>query len=238
MSYLFKIVIGTKRAPAIRWAQRAFSVICFLAALSLMEGGSAFAGCSASLSSTSLAFPTEPIGNPAPVQTVILSNAGTSALSISSIAITGVSISGIAFTGTNATDFTQATTCGTSLAAGSSCTVAILMTPAAAGAVSGSLTITDNASGSPQSVALSGTGVHNVVVSWTAASGATGYNIYRGTVSGQESGAPLNSSPVSGTVFCDLNVQTGQTYYYAVTSVSGECQSAKSAQASVIVPTS
>ena len=24
MSYLFKIVIGTKRAPAIRWAQRAF----------------------------------------------------------------------------------------------------------------------------------------------------------------------------------------------------------------------
>ena len=60
------------------------------------------------LSLTSLAFPSELIGNPAAGQTVTLWNPGSAALSISSIAITGVSIN----------DFVEANTCGSSLAAG------------------------------------------------------------------------------------------------------------------------
>lgn len=45
------------------------------------------------------------------------------------------------------------------VAAGASCTVSLTFTPAQAGARSGSLTVTSNGTGSPQSVALTGTGV-------------------------------------------------------------------------------
>ena len=77
-----------------------------------------------------------------------MTNAGNAALSITSIA----------FAGANATDFTQVDTCGASVAAGGNCTIAILFTPSATGTRVASLGITDNASGSPQPVLLSGTG--------------------------------------------------------------------------------
>jgi hypothetical protein len=182
----------------------------------------------ASVSPTSLSFGSEPVDETSSSQTVTLKNTGSSALSIS----------GISFTGTSAADFNQATTCGSSLAAGSSCTIAVLMTPAASGAVSASLSIADNATGSPQSVSLSGTGAHDVVLSWTdSSSGITGYNIYRGTTSGGESTTPLNSSPVTGTTYTDTSVSAGQTYYYVVTAVDGSTQSSDSSQASATVPT-
>jgi fibronectin type 3 domain-containing protein len=116
----------------------------------------------------------------------------------------------------------------------------ISFTPSASGARAASLTITDNASGGPQSVALSGTGTHDVILTWTASptSPIAGYDIYRGTASGGESSTPLNSSPVSGITFADENVQAGTTYYYVVTTVSsvGSRQSADSNEASAKVP--
>src|SRR3989475_5568457 len=80
---------------------------------------------------------------------VTLSNTGTAALSISSIAVTG----------TNIGDFTQTHTCGASLAAKTSCTISVTFRPAATGTRGARVSVTDNASGSPQGVALSGSGV-------------------------------------------------------------------------------
>jgi hypothetical protein len=57
------------------------------------------------------------------------------------------------------TNFGNTTTCGATLAVGASCTVTVTFAPAAGtapGPVTGSLTITDNANGSPQSVSLTG----------------------------------------------------------------------------------
>jgi hypothetical protein len=54
--------------------------------------------------------------------------------------------------------FSQTNTCPASLAAGSSCTIAVTFTPSAAMKQTGTLTITDNAKGSTQTVRLSGTG--------------------------------------------------------------------------------
>jgi hypothetical protein len=57
------------------------------------------------------------------------------------------------------TNFGSMTTCGATLAVGASCTVTVTFAPAAGtapGPVTGSLTITDNANGSPQSVSLTG----------------------------------------------------------------------------------
>src|SRR6202023_2888191 len=55
-------------------------------------------------------------------------------------------------------DFSQTNTCGASVAAGGSCTVSVVFTPTATGSRTGTLTITDSASNSPQTVSLSGTG--------------------------------------------------------------------------------
>ena len=182
------------------------------------------------LSPASLAFGNQPVATASSAQTVTLTNSGSAALSITSLAVTG----------TNASNFAEVgNTCGSSVAAGGTCTVAVTFTPSAAGATSAALTIADNASGSPQSVSLSGTGAHDVILSWSAStgSGIMGYNVYRGTTSGGESSTPLNSAPINGTAFTDSNVTAGQTYYYVVTAVSSSyTQSSDSSESSVTVP--
>ena len=103
----------------------------------------------ASLSPTSLAFGNQTVGTTSAARVITLSNTGTASLSIS----------GIAVTGTNSGDFAQTHTCGASLAAGTSCTISVTFRPAATGARTASVAVTDNASGSPHTAALSGSGV-------------------------------------------------------------------------------
>ena len=187
-------------------------------------------GAVASLSPSSLTFASQAVGATSAAQTITLNNTGNAALSITSIA----------FTGADPTDFTEVNTCSPSVAAGGNCTIVILFTPSAAGTRGASLTITDNASGSPQSVSLAGTGTHDVILTWTPSTtpGIKGYNVYRGTTPGGESSTPLNTLPVSGTTFADVNVQAGLTYYYVVTAASsnGTTQSSDSNEASATVP--
>ena len=196
-----------------------------------LSGTGAGTGALVSLSATSLAFGNQPIEVSSTTQTVTLSNTGNAALSITSLALTG----------TNAGDFAQTNTCGSSLAGGANCTLVVWFTPSVAGSEAASLSIADNCSGSPQTVSLSGTGIHDVVLSWNASttSGIVGYNVYRGTTSGGESATPLNSSPVAAgctsTATCtytDVTVVAGTTYYYTVTAVASDgVQSAASTQA-------
>jgi hypothetical protein len=99
---------------------------------------------SVALSPTSLVFAATNVGSSSAAQSVTLSNPGSS-----SVRISGAQISG---------DFTQTNNCASSLAAGSSCTLRVTFTPTATGNRTGSLTITDSAAGSPQTVSLSGSG--------------------------------------------------------------------------------
>jgi fibronectin type 3 domain-containing protein len=61
---------------------------------------------------------------------------------------------------------------------------------------------------------------HDVTLNWNASisSGVVGYNVYRGTVSGGPY-TKMNSSIVTVTSYNDNAVQSGQTYYYVVTSI-------------------
>ncbi len=105
-----------------------------------------------SLSPTSLSFGNHQVNTTSSAQTVTLKNSGNAALTIK----------GIGLSGPNSGDFHQQNTCPSSsstLAAGASCTISVTFTPTAEGTRSASLAIADNASGSPQSVTLSGTGV-------------------------------------------------------------------------------
>lgn len=92
-----------------------------------------------------LSFPNQTVGTTSSPLTAYLSNTGTSTLNI-----TGITASG---------DFAQTNTCGTSIAANTACAINITFTPTAAGTRSGTLSITDNAAGSPHTIALTGTGV-------------------------------------------------------------------------------
>jgi hypothetical protein len=95
-----------------------------------------------------LTFPNTVSGSSSLAQTVTLKNVGTTTVTVSSIAIAG----------TNPTSFNQLNTCGTTLASGASCLIFAVFKPTAAAALTAKITVTDTATGSPQSVTLSGTG--------------------------------------------------------------------------------
>lgn len=106
-------------------------------------------GPGALLSTDAVAFANQVVNLTSPDQPVTLSNLGRSALTIS----------GIKITGPQSSEFTENDNCGSSLDAGEICTINLFFTPVATGTRSATLTITDNAPNSPQTVALSGTGL-------------------------------------------------------------------------------
>jgi len=61
-----------------------------------------------------------------------------------------------------------------------------------------------------------------VVLSWTAASGVRGYNVYRGRRPGEHGPQPLNAEPIPGDTFRDAGVQNETTYYYVVRAVGSD----------------
>ncbi len=114
-------------------------------------GGSPTASVSVSgspnttLSVPSISFGDQVVGTASSGQVITLSNTGSAALRIVGIAV--------------ALPFSQTNTCDSSLEAGATCTIDVTFAPTTEGDFTGSLTITDNANGSPQTVTLSGTGV-------------------------------------------------------------------------------
>jgi len=96
-------------------------------------------------SSTSLSFGSISVGNNAS-QTLTFTNTGTATVNIISASISGAGFSAIGGSPLSA------------IGVGQSGTIQIQFAPPSAGAVSGSLTITSDASNSPLTVALSGTG--------------------------------------------------------------------------------
>jgi hypothetical protein len=97
-----------------------------------------------SLSSTALTFPAQGVGTTSSAQKVTLSNTGSATLSITSITASG--------------DFAQTNNCGSSVTQSANCSISVTFAPTAAGLRSGTLTITDSAFNSPQTVSLTGTG--------------------------------------------------------------------------------
>lgn len=98
------------------------------------------------LSTTSLSFGMVLVGTSATAPAVTLTNNQTVSLTIISISVTGAA-------------FRQVNTCGTGIAAGATCTITVTFSPTTSGAQTGTVTITDSASNSPQTISLKGTGV-------------------------------------------------------------------------------
>ena len=143
---------------------------------------------------------------------VTFTNAGNS-----SVAVSNVSVSGAGFAASGIST-------GQTVTPGQTATLNVIFTPSAASGVTGSITVTSNATNSPTTISVSGTGGQavppSVTLSWTdGATTVSGYNVYRSTVTGGPY-SQLNSSLVSATQYVDSAVQAGQSYFYVVTAVN------------------
>lgn len=186
---------------------------------------------SVALSQTNLTFGNQGVGSTSLPLGVALTSTGTAPLLISSIAATG--------------DFAETNNCGASVAPPTTCTINVTFTPTANGTRSGTLTISDDASGSPQVVTLSGVGVlaYSLVADRTSAtvlkgtdsaifnfSASSPYNFTGGitlSCSGNSPAAcafnPASISAGQNSVLTvsNLNSVTGSSLNFTVTGTSG-----------------
>src|SRR6267378_2611457 len=114
----------------------------------------AVSGPVAALFPASVAFSSITVGQSSNSRVVTLTNTGDQALSVNTISLAG----------TNASDFLATPNCSvpTVLSPNATCIVSLVFSPTAAGTRQASLTVKDNAPGSPQSILLSGNGVSPV----------------------------------------------------------------------------
>lgn len=110
-----------------------------------LSGNGVTGSKSVALSTTAIQFSDEPVGTTSGSEYVQLYNTGNQTINLASVVLQG--------------DFAMTNYCGTTLSAGSSCVVYLSFKPTATGTRTGSLVFTDDASASPQSVALSGNGL-------------------------------------------------------------------------------
>src|SRR5271156_1447457 len=128
----------------------------------------------ANISPSTVTFGTQAVGTMSGDQTVTLLNQGSAPLNLTGIAIIGA---GAANFGIVAAGSTPCPTGSGSVAAGASCTVAVYFAPVSNGAQGANLSISDNASGSPQMVALSGTGASPAITLSPASLTFTGQSV-------------------------------------------------------------
>jgi hypothetical protein len=113
-----------------------------------LAGVGLISGPNATLSTESLPFlGTELVGTTSPARTLSVSNYGTVALNIGGISATS--------------SFAETNNCIGSLPSLTSCNISVTFTPGGSGGATGTLSISDDAAGAPQTVTLSGTGSTN-----------------------------------------------------------------------------
>jgi hypothetical protein len=98
-----------------------------------------------SVTPSNISFPAQYVGTSGLPQSVTVTNNGNAPLNITSVTA-------------SPGDFGTLNACGSTLASGASCAVGVFFDPAAGSTRTGTLKINDNASSSPQTVALTGTG--------------------------------------------------------------------------------
>lgn len=162
-------------------------------------------------------------------QSVTVTNTGNSNVSLSQISVSGAGFSDIG------------STLPLTLAAGQATSLSATFAPTTSGNFSGSVSIMSNATNSPLTVSLSGSGTapvsHSVTLDWSAGSSPyAGFNVYRGSVSGGPY-SKVNSALISVVSFIDTGVVSGQSYYYVATEVNPMgAESAYSSEAVATIP--
>ena len=146
-------------------------------------------------SATSLNLGDTPVNGISAPQTVTVSINGTSPVTFARIDTTG--------------DFIESNTCGLFLPLGVKCTISVVLHPTAAGARTGTVVLTDDLAGSPQTINLTGNGIAGFFITsqtinpsitvFAGQSGSTQLNLgsslgFADAVNLSCSGAPANST--------------------------------------------
>jgi len=144
-----------------------------------------------SFSPSSITFTNQPTGTTSASQSITLTNNGTSALSVATVAASG--------------DYGETDTCaGQSIAAsGGTCTINVSFTPTTTGSISGAITVTDAATTSPQVVPLGGTGINALTLSptllgFSGQAGVTGPPLSATLTNNSNNAVTLSNVAVSG----------------------------------------
>ena len=174
-----------------------------------------------SLFPTGLSFGEQLVGSTSAARTVTLSNAGSGPLNITSIAASS--------------GFDESNNCGRSLDRGASCILSVTFAPTTAGNHTGTLTINDDAAGSPHKLSLSGMGTDFALVvaagasaSVTVTAGQTAtYRLslaptgFSGTVTLACAGAPAKATCTISPASAGLDGTTTRKITVSVTTVAG-----------------
>jgi arylsulfate sulfotransferase len=186
-----------------------------------------------------LAFPTISQGAVGTPTTIVVTNSGTAALNITSVVVAG----------TNPKDFaTTNTSCSGSIASMGTCNIMVNFTPSDSGALSETITITDNASTSPQVINVTGT-ANPIAINLTPPASAIGTSgamsfIATGDPAGvtwSVTGAPFRGSPdmvaSPGTIDANGNYTGpgGALSFYATVTATSKTDPTKMAFANINV---
>jgi hypothetical protein len=181
-----------------------------------------------SVNPSSLSFGSVNLGASS-TQSVAFTNSGNAAVTISNVAYSGA---GFGISGLSS---------GQILSPGQTATLSVTFTPSVAGSLTGTITVTSNASNSPATVSLSGSGVqqvpHRALLTWSpSTSSVVGYQVYTSNVAGGPY-TKLTTSALATPSYADNSVQSGKTYFYVVTSVNSDSvESVYSNQVSALIP--
>jgi hypothetical protein len=128
---------GSGRASAL--------IVLFALLLALLLGPTAAFAATASLTSTSMAFPDQTVGTTSSAKTSTLENSGVDDLN--SIAVSD-----------DTSQFSTSSNCPSTLGPGGTCTITVRFKPTTRGNKTGTVTVSSDASNGAQTIALSGTG--------------------------------------------------------------------------------
>jgi hypothetical protein len=225
---IFEVVYSPKTAGALAGQISISSDISGSSSTVSVSGVGMAATALLTASASSVSFGNVAVGKSS-VLSVTLTNAGNSNIAVSNVSVSGASYSA---TGISA---------GLILSPAQSATLNATFSPLATGNFPGGVTVTSNATNSPATISLSGSGSltvsHSVTLDWNPSSSVVaGYNIYRSEISGGPY-TLLNSGLVAADTYTDRNVVSGLTYYYVIKSVtSAGAESSDSTQASATIP--
>lgn len=197
----------------------------------------------ASVSSTALAFGSEPLGVASKSKTITLKNTGSKPLSVYAITLTGA----------EAASFSSSNDCEVAIAAASTCTINVTFLPPAPGAATARLSITGNVTPSLASIDLSGTGTPDTTKSTLTAKPSSapvgtaikltatvvpvaGTQVPAGTVTFKSGATTLGSSALGATGVASLSISTLALGSHSITAVYvGDATDAPSTSSPVTV---
>lgn len=208
----FEVPKPVQKATPIPWLWIIIAIVVLLVllgggflAFKLLSGGKPVA----SPDKTTLTFADQGVGTLSAPQTVTVTNTSSTDLHVTAVSVTGTNASAFKVTGDHCSS--------TTVAAKKTCTVDVAFNPPAAGTASATLSISDDASDSPQKVALLGNGASPSIGPSATPIGAGSFTIVASTTVGANNFGTAVATCPSGNVAISGGIDLNNVFSMKVT---------------------